>query len=830
MCPLQLHLRTAAAALLLGAFTASADQAMTENHRARMGLAVSADELNSMQITPWKHQLFKEAFDDFKQHLTLVSGADFDQPPANLAGYVRIGRAALVTPELKAEAEALPPGAYVIRTRGKDVLVFGHEVGGDISGMYGFLEKFAGVEFMGQNDLFHIVPKKEIVLPDTIDLKVVPSFSTRRHSGSHYPKDPGYLYGVRCGNICLFGQYELAPIHSYYRILHPAVYRKAHPDYYALWEGKRSDPGPNDHHWQLCLSNPGLIKHLIAEARKAFADPARLCFDIVPNDSTQACQCANCRKLIPPGGSESDLFMSCVNQVAKAVAKEFPGRYIGILAYGLTNTPPLCEIEPNVFIGYTPDFSQWYDAAFKKQELDRMRQWQSRVKGGGKHPAGWHAYESGGCFLPRYFAHHYADTMKLMFNEFGVIAYSGDTLAGFWPWAGPQNYLISRLLWDITLDPDAVLDHYFNTLYGPAAKPVKAFHELLEQRYFRPRSGGKWLKDWGWGIDPIYLYSAEDVTQLRGCLAEARKLAKDSPDALRRISYNAEKLAPVLDMMETFSLAMRLNSGKQLPKAKDVERCIDVLNTLEARWKQLILSDPTLCQYSAVDIGAGTRRAWQRMVESELAPAVATLLRARPDDPQVQALYKKFAATELQQAKVAVYRGTATLGENGIQNPGFEASGNEHPDGPEWRASGLLHWTYWTQAPQNQLGISNQIKRSGERSVFINAVGGDCCIIAVAPLDVADGKRIFRIEGHIYRTAADTTAKIEIAWQNDKGDRMWDRPSYSTMDLKKCREWEKVELIVEAPSDARRGQLLLHTAGNAPVYFDDISLSKVTLP
>jgi hypothetical protein len=827
------RVRAATAVLLLSSFAGIADQALTENQRSRMGIIVSPDQLNSMQITPWQHPLFKEAFADFTKHLTLVSGAAFDIPPNDVTGYVRIGRAALVTAELKAEAAALTPGAYVIRTHGNDVLVFGREDVGDISGMYGFLREFAGVEFMGQNEAFHVVPRKDIVLPDAIDITVVPSFLTRRHGGSHHPKDPGYLYGVRCGNFCQSYQYELAPNHSYYRILHPAIYRKEHPEYYALWEGKRADPGPTDHQWQLCLSNPDVINHMIAEARKAFADDRRLCYEIVPNDSMQICQCENCRKLVPPGGSESDLFMSCINQVAKALAEEFPDRYIGILAYGVTNTPPLGEIEPNVFIGYTPDYSQWYDKVFREQELSRMRQWQSRVRDNGKkHPAGWHAYESGGCMLPRYFPHHYADTMKRMYNEFDVVAYSGDILVGFWPWTGPQNYLISRLLWDITLDPDAVLDHYFTTLYGPAATPIEAFYGLLEKRYFRTRSGGRWLKDWGWGIDPIYLYSAADVKHLRAYLAKAGKLAKDSPEVRRRIDYLSEKTAPILDMMETFSISRRLNSGRELPRVKDVERCIDVLATLEERWKQLIMSDPSLCQYSVEDIGSGTRQAWQRLVEGELAPAVATLLQARPDNREVQALYRKFAVSELQKAKVAVARGAAKLGDNTLQNPGFEARGSEHPDGPDWRASGLLNWSYWTQAPQDRLGISTDIKRSGQQSAFINAAGGEC-YIALVPLDVADGKRTFRIDGYLYRTDANTSAKIEVAWQNDQEGRLWRYAGYSTMDLTACNQWEHVELIVEAPAEAQRGQVMLwaeSTAASAPVYFDDISFTKVSLP
>ena len=45
---------------------------------------------------------------------------------------------------------------------------------------------------------------------------------------------------------------------------------------------------------------------------------------------------------------------------------------------------------------------------------------------------------------------------------------------------GPNNYVRTRLLWNINTDVDALLDEYYTGLFGPAAPPVRQFAEALE--------------------------------------------------------------------------------------------------------------------------------------------------------------------------------------------------------------------------------------------------------------------------------------------------------------------------------------------------------------
>src|SRR6185369_5472406 len=75
-------------------------------------------------------------------------------------------------------------------------------------------------------------------------------------------------------------------------------------------------------------------------------------------------------------GTESDQTFYLANQVAKAVAKEFPGRYVSLLAYAGHAAPPSIPLEPNVFVTVVPE-------AFQRTGMSPpalIAAWQPRAK------------------------------------------------------------------------------------------------------------------------------------------------------------------------------------------------------------------------------------------------------------------------------------------------------------------------------------------------------------------------------------------------------------------------------------------------------------------
>ena len=52
-----------------------------------------------------------------------------------------------------------------------------------------------------------------------------------------------------------------------------------------------------------------------------------------------------------------------------------------------------------------------------------------------------------------------------------------------WAYHGPSLYLASRIMWDPSLNADALLDDYFTKFYGPAAEPMRSHFDRLERAY-----------------------------------------------------------------------------------------------------------------------------------------------------------------------------------------------------------------------------------------------------------------------------------------------------------------------------------------------------------
>src|SRR5262249_55761592 len=120
----------------------------------------------------------------------------------------------------------------------------------------------------------------------------------------------------------------------------------AHPEYLALVKGKRQGP-------QLCVSNPD-VRRLVADwaLEQLRKRPELDMVSLETSDGDGHCECDQCRKL----GSISDRVFGLANDVARVVAKERPGKMVGLYAYNDHGEPPTFDLEPNVYVQSTAGF------------------------------------------------------------------------------------------------------------------------------------------------------------------------------------------------------------------------------------------------------------------------------------------------------------------------------------------------------------------------------------------------------------------------------------------------------------------------------------------
>ncbi len=118
--------------------------------------------------------------------------------------------------------------------------------------------------------------------------------------------------------------------HTFFKLVPPAQYFPAHPEYYAFVNGERRAT-------QLCLSNDEVVNITVNQLRKLMKEkPDALYWSISPQDGVGYCTCDRCATADKEEDSHAGSLIRFVNKVAV----KFPDRQFTTLAYNYTIKPP----------------------------------------------------------------------------------------------------------------------------------------------------------------------------------------------------------------------------------------------------------------------------------------------------------------------------------------------------------------------------------------------------------------------------------------------------------------------------------------------------------
>jgi len=270
-------------------------------------------------------------------------------------------------------------------------------------------------------------------------------------------------------------------VHTFYPLMPPEEFFGKHPEYYSLIDGKRTHD-----HAQLCLSNPDVLKIITERIEKRMREnPEYLIYSVSQNDCYNPCQCEKCRAIVKREGSESGMIIWFVNQVAEAVEKESPDKFIGTLAYQYTRKPPksirprnnvvvrLCSIE----CCFSHDFKSCPE---NRAFLDDLQKWSSIAP----HLYIWDYVVNFSHYVMPYpnFRVLQSNIQTLRENHaIGIMEQAAYQSRGG-EFAELRAYLISRLLWNPDTDDNKVIDDFMYGYYGRAGQLVKQHFDLLQNR------------------------------------------------------------------------------------------------------------------------------------------------------------------------------------------------------------------------------------------------------------------------------------------------------------------------------------------------------------
>ncbi|MCE5249214.1 DUF4838 domain-containing protein, partial [bacterium] len=389
--------------------------------------------------------------------------------------------------------KALGDEGFILRTvkeggSRSDVVIAGGKLRGTMYGVYTFLDHLG---FRWYTNRITRFPEGKALKSPVLDEQKIPPFMYREpFIKEAFDGDWAARNRVNSGAAALDstrgGKLTVLGVHTFDQLIPTSLFR-THPEYFPLIGGKRVTG-----YVQRCLTNPEVVK-IAAENMIAWMDsePDQRIFSLDQNDVEKNCECPACKKIMEEECAPSGLYVTFVNQVAEIVEKRHPENYISTLAYMFTEKPPK-TVKPrkNVIIRLCPIY-MCAGHPFTECTSEETKQFNETLAGWGK-------------LTDRIFIWHYATDFSnyLMpfpnFIEFteAIKTYSGSGVKGIFlqgAYTSPGSsdadlraWVMARLLWNPSDNPDSLVNEWMHGIYGNAFVPMRAVYDLMHTRVKDP--------------------------------------------------------------------------------------------------------------------------------------------------------------------------------------------------------------------------------------------------------------------------------------------------------------------------------------------------------
>ena len=470
-------------------------------------------------------------------------------PARGSAGHVLIGPGAA-----GAKPQEFGPEDFAIEVAEGRIAIAGGRPRGTLYGVYAFLEDCLGVRFLTA-DHTHVPRLSGPRVVGPLQRTYRPPLSFRWPYYGENVAAPAFATRLRINTVTddarLGGRTPMGLIsHTFQRYLPSRLHGAAHPEWYALRDGRRLAPFDNDFSTtQLCLTNPDVLRMITERALAEIeANPTRGNVSVSQNDNMNHCRCDACRAIDEREGNAMGSHLAFVNAVADEVARRHPDVKVGTLAYQYSRKPPrtirprpnvqvqLCSIECCMIhaiddptcplnVEFCRDLAAWgavcsdvriwhYNTNFSDYLLPcpNLRVIEPNV---------------------RYFVRN---------NVHGVFVQvaGNENWAQLTPWAASaiaspdgnvrgaelgdlRNYIIAGLLWDPSRSSRELMEEFLRLHYAEGAEPIRRFislvHDNAEARGLHRNCFGRAAD---YGVDERITQAGLDAYE------EALSLAKSS--------------------------------------------------------------------------------------------------------------------------------------------------------------------------------------------------------------------------------------------------------------------------------------------------------------
>lgn len=311
--------------------------------------------------------------------------------------------------------------------------------------------------------------------------------------------------------------------HSFDRLLPPKDHFSTHPDFFALYEGRRRPES-------LCMTNDTVVDLVSKKINAVIAEtPDAQFYSISQNDDVIYCECEQCRKINDDfGGPQGSLYY-----FLNKIAQRFPQTRFTTLAYLHTYNPPIgIKIEPNIYTLFSPialnrgtylNNNQSFTNTLENwtQTAPNLYLWDYTVQ--------FSNYLSP---FPNIYT--FSENYKF-FKEKNI---KGLFVQGYADVPGDfselRQYLLAKLLWDVNIDVESVTDDFLRGFYGKAFASIKQYLQLLAESQ---QQSNQYLDIYSGPVQNRNSFlTPELMDQYDQLILEAEHAVKDNPQIKERVS------------------------------------------------------------------------------------------------------------------------------------------------------------------------------------------------------------------------------------------------------------------------------------------------------
>ncbi len=458
--------------------------------------------------------------------LPIETGAGQGDGPA-----LHVGWSPKVRALLGGEKEAPADGDEAFRylNVGESILIWGGRQRGTQYGVMSFLERELGVRFYTPS--VTVAPRRNRWTFTALDHSEAPGIRVR-NDFYFEAFDPIWaarnrVNGAMNPRVQPGGVEAYWSVHTFFPLVPPEEFFAEHPEYYSLIKGVRTHERA-----QLCLTNPEVLRILTDRLRRRMREsPEYLIYDVSQNDWAGPCECTDCRAIVDREGSQAGPVLEFVNRVADAVRDEFPGKFVGTLAYQYTRKPPahirprdnvvvrFCSIEccfAHPFVecpknrSFVEDMDGWARIAPHLYIWDYVVNFSHYVL----------PYPNFRVLAPnlRFFRDHRA----IGIMEQGAYQSRGGEFAEL------RAYVLARLLWNPDAEVEPIISDFMHGYYGRAGQFVRAYFDLLHGR-LTPDTHIHL------GLRPDNVLFSADFIDEAGRLFDQAEIVADTEEVRRRV-------------------------------------------------------------------------------------------------------------------------------------------------------------------------------------------------------------------------------------------------------------------------------------------------------